>query len=64
MTLEGLTSRDIRSCLAHNKRRVKEGKDDGGPDVVMTSKGYVELWPDGDVVFHGAIICNIYKEQP
>jgi hypothetical protein len=30
-----------------------------GPEDVMTSVGYVELWLDGDVVSHGNLILNL-----
>lgn len=30
-----------------------------GPQDVMTSRGYAELWPDGDVVQHGVIQMRV-----
>ena len=33
--------------------------DEGGPEPVMTSIGYVDLWLDGDVIAYGATIANL-----
>ena len=30
-----------------------------GPEVVMTSIGYVNLWSDGEVDFHGTTIATV-----
>lgn len=34
-----------------------------GPEVVMTSLGYVELWIDGDVCAYGEVIWNVEDED-
>jgi hypothetical protein len=56
---EGLTGADIvrlGECLAS---RLEDDEDDGGPEDVMTSLGYVQLWCDGDVVQHGTVIYKL-----
>ena len=56
---EGLTEDDIEwleECLAS---RLDDEDDDGGPEDVMTSLGYVQLWRDGDVVQHGTVIYKL-----
>jgi hypothetical protein len=56
---EGLNEDDIEwlgECLAS---RLDDEEDDGGPEDVMTSLGYVELWRDGDVVQHGTVIYKL-----
>jgi len=35
-----------------------------GPEDVMTSIGYVELWLDGDVVSRGNLILNLADDEP
>lgn len=37
---------------------------DGGPDIVMTSQGYAELWPDGDLVQYGRVVGNVETMRP
>ena len=65
----GLTDEDL-SWLRQNHDEMMEPPDDhdenepywpDGPDVVMTSIGYVELWADGDVVSGGVRIANILE---
>ena len=56
---EGLTEEDIEwleECLS---ARLEDEDDDGGPEDVMTSLGYVELWRDGDVVQYGTVIFKL-----
>ena len=56
---DGLTEEDIEwleECLAS---RLEDEDDDGGPEDVMTSLGYVELWRDGDVVQYGTVIYKL-----
>ena len=56
---DGLTGEDIEwleECLAS---RLEDEEDDGGPEDVMTSLGYVELWRDGDVVQYGTVIFKL-----
>ena len=36
-----------------------EDYDEGGPETVSTSIGYVDVWLDGDVTSHGATITNV-----
>lgn len=61
-----LTTEDME----HLRKELRElllwrGGDEGGldcidgPDVVMTSIGYVNLWSDGEVDFHGTIIATV-----
>ena len=56
---EGLTEEDIEwleECLAS---RLEDEDDDGGPEDVMTSLGYVELWRDGEIVYNGTVIYKL-----
>ena len=62
-----LTERDIEWLREHLARRIENHErctddpeyDEGGPEPVMTSIGYVDLWIDGDACAHGAILANI-----
>lgn len=52
----------------HDKQRLRDEYeevllDDDGPEVVMTSLGYVELWIDGDVCAYGEVIWNVEDED-
>lgn len=38
--------------------------DEGGPEPVMTSIGYVDLWIDGDVIANGALLATVDPEWP
>ena len=56
---EGLTEDDIEwleECLS---ARLEDEDDDGGPEDVMTSLGYVELWRDGEIVYNGTVIYKL-----
>ena len=61
-----LTTEDMQ----HLRKELRElrlwwGGDEGeldrieGPEVVMTSIGYVNLWSDGEVDFHGTTIATV-----
>ena len=59
-----LTKRDLSHLRAEFKRahreHAKDGKEwDSGYEDVMTSKGYVALWSDGDVVAFGETLANV-----
>ena len=57
------TKDDKRECRSHNADRhlSSNGEDTDGPDVIMLSVGYCDLWVDGDIVFHGITIGNCYE---
>lgn len=53
-----LTKRDISHLRAEFRRAHREARKDGdewasGYEDVMTSRGYVALWSNGEVTMHG-----------
>ena len=46
--------------MAHYRLRLEH--DEGGPEVVTTSIGYVELWLDGEVVANGRVIYKLNSD--
>jgi hypothetical protein len=55
----GLTEDDIAHLTEECERRNGDAEDEGGPEPVMTSIGYVDLWKDGDVITNGVTIANV-----
>jgi hypothetical protein len=59
-----LTKEDLR----HLRREYEEQRkghywdDEGGYVDVMTSIGYVGLWSDGTVTYHGGAVANILDD--
>lgn len=56
----GVLSRADVACLTGElRRRLEDEEDDGGPECVMTSLGYVDLWRDGEVIRDGLVIHTL-----
>ena len=53
-----LTASDIEWCR-QVCRELQNDPDTDGPEVVMTSLGYAEVWSDGDIVFNGRVIATV-----
>ena len=64
---DNLTAEDIAHLEAEVARRREDNMrdpsdpeyDKGGPEPVMTSLGYVDIWVDGDVICNGTTIHTI-----
>tara|TARA_Y100000592_G_C5463468_1_gene315304 strand:- start:52 stop:243 length:192 start_codon:yes stop_codon:yes gene_type:complete len=59
--MDELTDEDVKWCRKVCRElfsQLSQGGD-SGPEVVMTSLGYVECWADGSVVFFGKTIAQI-----
>lgn len=54
-----LTDSDIAHLSEVLAARLSDPDDDGGPEVVMCSLGYVELWRDGEVVYGGCVVATV-----
>lgn len=54
-----LTAADEEHLEAILARRLADPEDEGGPEEAMTSIGYVEIWKDGDVIYHGERIAVV-----
>lgn len=57
-----LTDRD-KQHLRDEYEEILLDYDNDGPEVVVTSLGYVELWIDGDVCAYGEVIWNVEDED-
>lgn len=55
----GLAPHSIAWLAERLAERLADPEDEGGPEDVMTSLGYVQLWRDGDVVQHGTVIYKL-----
>ena len=56
-----LTKRDLKTCGAA-QRRCERASDRGeydGPETVMLSTGYADVWLDGEVTQHGVVIVTL-----
>jgi hypothetical protein len=53
-----LTASDIEWCR-QVCLELQNDPDTDGPEVVMTSLGYAEVWPDGDIVFNGRVLTTV-----
>ena len=51
-----LTAEDIRHLSERLAARLADPEDEGGPEDVMTSIGYVGLWKDGDITVNGRFL--------
>ena len=65
-----LTTEDMQHLRNELRElRLWAGEDEGeldrieGPEVVMTSIGYVNLWSDGEVDFHGTTIATVSIDE-
>lgn len=62
-----LTLADVKHLETEMVRRIENNMreptdpdyDEGGPEPVMTSLGYVDLWIDGEVVQNGQVIFTL-----
>jgi hypothetical protein len=58
-----LTDHDKQHLRDEYEEILLDGGDIDGPEVVMTSLGYVELWIDGDVCAYGEVIWNVQDDD-
>jgi hypothetical protein len=54
-----LTDDDKQHLHEEYQYMLADEEDYDGPETVMVSCGYVDLWIDGDVVAHGRTIWNV-----
>lgn len=62
-----LTSDDLEHLSQALARRIEDNQrdeadedyDEGGPEVVVTSIGYVDLWLDGEVTAGGTLLAKL-----
>jgi len=58
-----LTDHDKQHLRDEYEEILSEEGESDGPEVVMTSLGYVELWIDGDVCAYGEVIWNVQDDD-
>ncbi len=54
-----LTTEDLAHLANALRARLEDEEDEGGPEPVMTSLGYVDLWRDGEIMSFGRVIATI-----
>jgi len=57
-----LTARDLRHLREEHEDLFDDPDEQYGYFDVMTSIGYVGLWSDGSVTFHGRQIANVLED--
>lgn len=52
---DGPTASDVANARRTLLDRMADETDDGGPEPIMTSRGYADVWIDGEVTIHGSV---------
>jgi hypothetical protein len=60
-----LTNSDIRHCIETYRGLTERNEGDtyDGPETVMISFGYADVYLDGDVVVWGGLVCNVADRE-
>lgn len=54
-----LNTLDLVSLGRRLEKMNETPEDYDGPEIVVTSLGYCNLHLDGDVTYHGRVLCNL-----